>query len=101
MSSRYLYRTLQRHQEYEPRETLGKTPTKILELKGCGAIKMLVNKNLNLCPGLGLKILEWGILQKASIGGSERKKWINLVQMASIGKPMKLRPQLDFEAKYQ
>ena len=52
-------------------------------------------------PGLGLKFLEWAILQKASIGGSERKKWINLVQMASIGKPMKLRPQLDFEAKYQ
>ena len=23
-----------------------------------------------------------------------KKKWINLVQMASIGKPMKIRPQL-------
>ena len=34
------------------------------------------------------------------MGGSQRKKWIDLVEMASIGKPYISATAIDFEARF-
>ena len=34
------------------------------------------------------------------MGGSKRKIWIDLVEMASIGRPYKSAPAIDFEARF-
>ena len=34
------------------------------------------------------------------MGGSKRKKWIDLVEMASIGKPYESATSIDLEARF-
>ena len=34
------------------------------------------------------------------MGGSKRKNWIDLVEMASIGKPYESATAIDFEARF-
>ena len=47
-----------------------------------------------------MKFLYGYFLQKASMGGSKRKNWIDLVEMASIGKPYESATAIDFEARF-